>query len=235
MSSELEPVNPLTMFTPGSPAAGIVEWEMARRYAYAFAEGVSVTETCPAIYRGRPGDGAVAILRGASLGFDPVNSLDLIYVVRGKAAMYARTLAALVLREGHEIWTEEFTETSVTVCGKRQGSEHVEKSTWTIERATRAGYTANAKYQTNPQEMLYAKALAEVCRHIAPDALLGTAYTAEDLELEDDATQPPATVTVKRGRRKKQQDSLPVELGELPVEPVEPVEGEGGEGAADEQ
>jgi hypothetical protein len=80
------------------------------------------------------------------------------------------------------------------VAGQRRGLDKVEQSTWTLDRARKAGYTSNAKYNTDPQSMLYARAAGDVARRIAPDVLAGIAYTVEEIE----AAEPAPTVTVQR-------------------------------------
>lgn len=212
-----------TSTTPavGSPAValadsarrGLSSWAESMQSAKALADGLTRTELCPAIFRGKPADAAAAIMKGFALGMDPSTALESIYVVAGKAALYTRSMVSIVLAAGHEIWTEESTPESVTVCGRRQGSEHVERATWTIQRAQTAGYTSNKKYRSDPQGMLYAKAAAEICRHIAPDALAGLAYSVEDLE---DTGEP-----VKIGRKRKPKAATPtpepVEVGEAVI------------------
>lgn len=118
------------------------------------------------------------------MGLDPLRSLQSFYIIHGTAAMYARAMHALVLKHGHEVWVGESSDQAVTVYGKRKGSDNVTESTWTIQRATQAGYTSNKKYQTNPQEMLTAKALTEVCRRVAPDVLMGIP-TVEETQLDN--------------------------------------------------
>jgi len=92
-------------------------------------------------------------------------------------------MVALLKGKGYRFETVESTDESVTVRGTSPSGEQ-ETSTWTLDRAKKAGYTSNKKYQTDPQAMLYAKAASEVSRRLAPDVLLGIKYTAEDLELE---------------------------------------------------
>ena len=96
-------------------------------------------------------------------------------------------MVALCLSQGHEIWTTISTAEKVEVRGKRKGSDHEEVSTWTTARATKAGYTKNPKYASNPEEMLYSKAAAEVARKIGADVLLGVAFSVEELELETES------------------------------------------------
>lgn len=147
------------------------------------ANGVVGTSFVPQHFRGKPEEAAAAIMYGATLGFDPLTSLQQLYSIGGKPALYSRAMVAVVLSQGHRIWTVEDTPESVTVAGQRKGTDHVEQITWTIDRAKTAGYTSNANYKKDPHAMLYARASGDVARRIAPDALLGLAYSAEELQL----------------------------------------------------
>lgn len=127
-----------------------------------------------------------AILYGAELGLSAVQSLQNIFIVRGKPAVYSRTMVAQVLAAGHQVREVEASPTSVTWTGKR-GDTGVEfTSTWTIERAKTAGFLSNKLYSSIPTEMLRAKAQAEVCRTMAPDVLLGMSHSVEDLNLQSE-------------------------------------------------
>lgn len=156
--------------------------------AMTVANGIVGTSFVPQHFRGKPEEAAAAILYGATLGFDPLTSLQQLYSIGGKPALYSRAMVAVVLSKGHKIWTVEDTPTSVTVAGQRKGSENVEQITWTIERAKTAGYTSNSNYKKDPHAMLYARASGDVARRIAPDALLGLAYSAEELQLGEGTT-----------------------------------------------
>lgn len=147
-------------------------------------DALSQTEMVPATYRGKPGNAAAAILYGAELGLDPIQSLQQIFVVHGAPAIYARTAVALVKRHGILVETVSSTDDAVCVRATDARTGQVEEATWDIARAQQAGYTTNTKYRTNPQEMLYAKAAMEVCRKVAPDVLLGVPYSREELDLE---------------------------------------------------
>lgn len=162
------------------------------------ADALCDTDLVPAIYKGKPGNGAAAILYGAEIGLNPIQSLQQIFVVHGSPAIYARTAVALVKRHGIRVQTVSSSNESVTVSACNPETGETEVSTWDIERASQAGYTANKKYQTDPQAMLYAKAAMEVCRKIAPDVLLGIAYAREELELETKST-PRLIVSNRRG------------------------------------
>ena len=163
--------------------ADLMKQAEAMSAAHKLATVLCNTAMVPATFRGKPDDGAAAILYGAEVGLKPQQALQQVFVVHGQPAIYARTMAALLKAKGYKFSTVESTDESVTVEGVSPRGEH-ESSTWTIQRAKTAGYTSNKKYQTDPQAMLYAKAVSEVARKLAPDVLLGIKYTAEDLELE---------------------------------------------------
>lgn len=190
--------------------------------AMTVANGIVGTSFVPQHFRGKAEEAAAAILYGATLGFDPLTSLQQLYSIGGKPALYSRAMVAVVLSKGHKIWTVEDTPTSVTVAGQRKGSENIEQITWTMERAKNAGYTSNANYKKDPHAMLYARASGDVARRIAPDALLGLAYSAEELQLGEGTTstqQVTADQFVKSEPVQQDSPAEPVtETGEAPSE-----------------
>lgn len=147
------------------------------------AGALCATEMVPKQYRGKPDDGAAAILYGAELGMNATQALQNVMVINGKPSVEARTMVALLAKQGYLVETVESSDTSVTVRGTAPNG-HEETSTWTIDRAAQAGYTSNALYKKIPEQMLYAKAATEVCRKIAPHVLMGIANSTEDLRLE---------------------------------------------------
>lgn len=65
----------------------------------------------------------------------------------------------------------------------------------------------NEKYLTQPRQMLWAKAMMEVCRHLSPATLLGIAYSAEELESEGGSDSPAPASAASTAR----DDTLTVE------------------------
>jgi hypothetical protein len=169
--------------------AVLTQHAAAMHTAYQLAEKLVQTDLVPARYRRKPDDATAAILYGAELGLNPIQSLQNVFAVNGAPAIYARTMAALLKSRGYRFRTPEKTSDVVEVHGWMPGRDPDtttpdETSRWTIDDARRAGYTSNKKYETEPRAMLYAKALAEVCRHLAPDVLLGIAYSVDELQTE---------------------------------------------------
>lgn len=186
--------------------------------AMTVANGIVGTSFVPQHFRGKPEEAAAAILYGATLGFDPLTSLQQLYSIGGKPALYSRAMVAVVLSKGHRIWTIEDRPDSVTVAGQRKGSDHVEQITWTIERAKTAGYTSNANYKKDPHAMLYARASGDVARRIAPDALLGLAYSAEELQLGEGTTSAQQVTADQFVPAEPAQEPTPQETGEAPTD-----------------
>jgi len=203
------------------PTGGrLVAWAGAGRAAYEIARAIADTDFIPKHFKGKPGDIMAALMLSDELRLPPVSGLRSIYVISGTPALYARTMVALAMQHGHEVWTEMSTDAEVVVCGKRKGSEHVERASWTTARARKAGYTSNRKYDTDPQSMLYSKAAAEVARKIAPDVLSGVPYSVEDLELE----QPePAARVSRRQPVKRETPTVPEPEFDEPAPAPEPV------------
>lgn len=204
MSNEIEkyeePETTVTTTGPDPTGGRLVAWAHAAGAAKRLADALVHTSFVPLVgpknnrRKLDAGDAAAMILAGDEVGFTPVQALRSIYLVHGTPALNAKAMAALVMSKGHDFWVEEEGPAKVTVGGRRRGSDHEQRVTWTLDRARKAGYTRNEKYQTHPQEMLYARAVSELCRRLAPDALAGMGYSVEELEQE----QEPTTTTVTR-------------------------------------
>ncbi|MGO1320816.1 MAG: hypothetical protein ACTMIK_11270 [Galactobacter sp.] len=171
----------------------LLSWAQELDAAHRIASALAKTSVVPATFRGKPDECAAVILAGKALGLDPLTSLQNIFEVKGRPAMYARTMVSLVLGAGHEVKRTAATNESVTVAARRKGDPDWQEFTWDIDRARQAGYLTNKKYETDPIAMLTAKAQAEACRTVAPDVLTGVAaWSREEIELEDMGERPAA-------------------------------------------
>lgn len=203
MSQELERITNNTPEVSSDAFHDLMRQADAMSAAHKLSSVLCNTAMVPKAFRGKPDDGAAAILYGAEIGLQAQQALQQVFVIHGQPAIYARTMVALLKAKGFRFETTDVSDQSVTVTGTSPRGE-TETSTWTIERAKKAGYTSNAKYQSDPQAMLYAKAASEVSRRLAPDVLLGIRYTAEDLELE------PVKMQATRKDVRSQAESAPV-------------------------
>jgi hypothetical protein len=212
--SEIELHHPNELATIAAPLTNgtdLTAWVEDLESAYSLAVKFCATPFAPPTFKNKPVDAAVAILYGKALKLDPLTSLQAVFVIGGRPGTYSKFMHAVVLNAGHDVWVESESETEVVVKGRRKGSENVTTSTWTIARAKKAGYMSNKKYETDPQSMLKARAIGDVCRVVAPDALAGLAYNEADVALlEPVEEQSDAPSKPRATRQRKPVDPMPV-------------------------
>jgi hypothetical protein len=212
--------------------------------AWGLASRVSKTSFVPDVFRNKPEEVLSAILSGREIGIGPMQSLQKINVIKGKPTQSAELMRALVQSKGHEIWTEDYNTTRVILCGKRAGSENVNKVTWTMDDAKRAKLDGKDNWRLYPRAMLLARATGELCRLMFADVLGGISYTPEEIEdglleampvaelvaaAEGDTGQPKA-ITRKAAPAKKtaaKRTATQVALGTAPLPPLPGEEDEG--------
>ena len=181
------------------PAVDILAWAQQAQAAYSIAEKLAMTSFVPKAFQGKPDEITAAILTGFEMHMQPMAALRAMDIINNTPAFKALTLRALVISHGHEMWTEgEPTETRAVVCGKRKGSDKVERSVWTIERARKMGLAEKGEWRKQPGTMLHSRATSEVARRVAPDVILGMPYSAEELEDGWDGEAAPTRRTAKR-------------------------------------
>lgn len=123
----------------------------AMREAKFFAEGMCYTEMVPTRFRGKPADGAAAILFGAEVGLSPIASLRSVIVIHGQPGLEARTMKALLKTKGFKFRTVEKTATRCEIWAWEPDSPVVldgngrrinpdEEAVWTIEDCITEGW-----------------------------------------------------------------------------------------------
>jgi len=215
--------------TSNDALARLGEWVQAARNAHQLVAPLVGTAFVPDAYkpkvdpRATPeqkaearetaiANATAAVLQGITLGLDPMTALQQIYVVHGRPGMYTQIKVALVKSRGHEVWTEDMSDSRVVVCGRRKGTDYVERVTITMDQAKKAGWTSNAAYGKTPQDMLYARAAGRVCDRIAPDVLMGIA-SVEEIQDEIKTT---AEVGVRTVSPRKRAAPAAIEAAEEP-------------------
>ena len=179
--------------------ASLERWAAAATAAHRMAEKLVVTSFVPEAYRGRPHEATAAILAGAEMGLSPMASLKAFDVINGVAAPRAITLRAIVQSRGHRMWEVEVTDERVVVQGQRKGESVIHESVWTLERARALKLTDKDNWRKQPRAMLLARATAECARMTAADAILGIAYSAEEIADGERPPGSPVRVEAKAG------------------------------------
>lgn len=156
----------------------IDSWTQVATQVIKLANEICDTPFVPDGLRGSVPATAAAILSGRELGLGPMTSLANIHVIKGKPALSAALMRALILAQGHQIETVSVTDTRVVVRGRRRGEATWEDASFDADQAKRAGIVLGGY----PQDKLYARATSRLARRKFADVIAGMPYAAEELE-----------------------------------------------------
>ena len=177
---------------------------------------VAQTEFVPDAMRGKPAVVAAAILYGRELGLEPMTSLRSVNIIKGRPALTAEAMRAMVLAAGHDIRFQEMTSARCVIVGRRKGQDDTTTVTFTMDDAKKMGVGGGQQYAKMPRQMLAARATSELCRLIFADVIGGL---ISDVEAEDaDPGVTLATVTPMTTARRKS----PVKAEAKAPEPIPP-------------
>lgn len=199
--------------------AGALEAKMA------YARTLAVSPMLPKDYQRNPGNILLAIEYAASLGIQPIHAITAIHVISGKPAASADLIAALVRRAGHTLRVVS-TDTEATATLIRADDPSFEyKVTWTIDRAKKAQLLSNPSWGKYPAAMLRSRAITEVARQGASDAVLGLSYSPEELgAVVDQSGAPVGGPVVDQPRRVTAADILDEPVDAEVVDPDQDAE-----------
>lgn len=147
------------------------------------AKIVAQSSLIPAEYRGKPADIVWAMDIGDALGVPYTQVMQSMVVARGKMTMSADLMGAVVRRAGHKLRLREDGDSVTADLIRADDPDYTFTVTWDKAKAQAAGlWGSRGPWQQYPRQMLRARAITEVCRQGASDALAGTVYTPEELE-----------------------------------------------------
>ena len=148
-----------------------------------YAKAMAVSNLLPVAYQHHPENVLVALAQGQALGIAPIQAMNQINVIKGKPALSADLIAALVRRAGHRLRVEGDDSYAQATIIRADDPDYIPKPIrWDMERAKRAGLLGNPSWQKYPAAMLRARAISEAARAWANDALYGFIYTPEELD-----------------------------------------------------
>ena len=154
------------------------------------AQAVAQSTLIPDGYRNQAANVLWAMDLADALNIPFPQVMQTMVVMRGRMTMSADLMAAVVRRAGHRLRIRE-QGMSVTASVIRSDDPDYEFSvTWDEAKARQAGlWGQRGPWTQYPTQMLRSRAITEVCRQAASDALAGTIYSPEELE---QASEPPA-------------------------------------------
>lgn len=147
-----------------------------------YIERLAPSTILPTAYRGNAANAFVAAETGAALGLEPLQALASIAVINGRATLSSDLMAAVIRRAGHTLRIVENSPESVTATLIRADDKKFEFTvTWDKDKATKAGlWGQRGPWSQYPTQMLRARAITEVARQGASEALMGMIYSPED-------------------------------------------------------
>lgn len=156
------------------------------RHAKALAPATCVPE--PA--RGSAPDVLFLIELGESLGLAPTQAIAGIRIIDGTPTLTPDLMAAVIRRAGHllRVTEDPDTQTVTATVTRRDDPDHPVTATWGPHDAQLAGLSWHpGPWTQHHRQILRSRAVSEVCRTAAPDALAGITHAPDNLT-------PPTTV-----------------------------------------
>ena len=194
-----------------------------------YAKAMAVSNLLPVTYQNHPENVLVALAQGQALGIAPIQAMNQINVIKGKPALSADLIAALVRRAGHRLRVEGDDSYAQVTIIRADDPDYIPKPIrWDMERAKRAGLLGNPSWQKYPAAMLRARAISEAARAWANDALYGFIYTPEEIDsswvpdADPDTGEPvQATQQQEQARPKSQPAPQPQLLNQAQIEGIQ--------------
>lgn len=168
--------------------AGANTLQARMQYARALAEA----SLLPSHYRKNPANVLLAMEYGDALGMHRVEAINSIHVVDGKPTMSADLMAARVRMAGHKLRVVENAAEGAVEAHliRADDPDFTFIARWDDQKMRDAGLAGKQNWKAYKLQMMRARAVSEVCRMGANDALHGIVYVPEELgaPVEEDGT-----------------------------------------------
>jgi hypothetical protein len=119
-----------------------------------------------------PEQAMVALLLALAEGIPFGRIIHEHHVINGRLTLRSECMLARFQKAGGTVQHIDRSPACVTVCASHDKGGSLTVS-WTMERAQKAGLTANPTWQKHPTAMLAARAIAEAVRAVYPACLSG--------------------------------------------------------------
>ena len=151
-----------------------------------YAEILAASNLLPAAFRKQPANVLLAAQLGEALGIPTIQAINSIHVIEGKPSAGADLIASIVRRAGHKLRIVERPSADgpvVTAKLIRADDPDFEfVAVWDTAKARQAGLLGKENWKKYPGQMMRNRAVMEVCRQGASDAMFGVNYDPEELE-----------------------------------------------------
>lgn len=154
-----------------------------------FAKLVADSELVPKDYRGKPGNVVIAIQMGSDVGLTPMQAIQAIAVINGRATLWGDTMLAVVLasplcKDIIEMSEADIRKAGCAKCIAQRVGREDKTSTFSIDDAKTAGlWGKQGPWTTAPARMLKMRARAFALRDQFSDVLRGIASAEEQADI----------------------------------------------------
>lgn len=155
-----------------------------------WAKTMAVASLLPKQYQNNPGNLLYAIEYADSLGIDRINAITSIHVINGKPTASADLIAGLIRKAGHKLRVTGDDTYAVAQIIRGDDPDFTYEARWDLAKA-KAANLSTPTWRQYPGAMLRSRAITEVARMGASDALYGVIYTPEELGATVDAEGAP--------------------------------------------
>lgn len=146
-----------------------------------YAKHLAASNLLPRQYQGNPANLLFALEYADALGVKPIHAINSIHVIEGKPSASADLIGSLVRKAGHKlrvVGDDTYAEAHLI---RADDPDFTYMSRWDLNKARAAGLLGKGVWKSYPGAMLRARAITDVCRMGASDALYGVTYTPEEL------------------------------------------------------
>lgn len=151
-----------------------------------WARAMASSNLLPRQYQNNPGNLLFAVEYADALGVSRINAITSIHVIEGKPSASADLIASLVRRAGHRLRVSGDDQHAIAQLVRADDPEFTYEARWDLAKARAAGLLGKGVWKSYPGAMLRSRAITEVARMGASDALFGVIYTPEELGAEVD-------------------------------------------------
>jgi len=162
-----------------------------------YAETLAHSNLLPKHFQNNPTNLLFAIEFAEALGMKPIHAITSVHVINGKPSASADLIGTMVRRAGHKLRvTGDDTYAEATLV-RADDPDFEFKARWDMDKARKAGLNT-ATWKAYPGAMLRSRAITEVCRAGAPDALHGIQYSTEELQSLGERPEPASGSAAER-------------------------------------
>lgn len=187
-----------------------------------YAQAMAGSSLLPRDYQGKPANLLFALEYADALGIAPIHAITSIHVINGKPSASADLIAASVRRAGHKLRVTGDDTYAEAVLIRQDDPDFEYVARWDMAKAKQANLNT-ATWKAYPAAMLRSRAITEVARMGASDALYGVIYTPEELGAEVDQEGKPVAAPAPAKPASRVQQAMeaeaepePEDLGEKP-------------------